>query len=442
MEYTLIKDLNGYKDLEQFGLTILQDTVSSFFSCEVKIFTNPLLDLKVKGINILENIKRGFYPIDEDHVVVLGRIISDEQNLISSIGLILSKKGIKNAGRFLTIFEGALTHTLTKEYKCRFKNCKFLLGDELLIHTICNYISKGGYDYRHIRHLINLFQKIRTTSFEGAFFSTGLILTKSHYAYNKKNENNRFGQTYTLKKSFQLANASQINRRVWYLVDGKSTFFMCNKSLYVSQLFVLGEEYKRTNYIDSQTLAKSLMGVDLLFKIENEKLFSIINSSNIEICYLENQWKLRDYTFIRNLFLEHFNSNDIVESLLFYIIYCSKNSVSSLIWLPDNIDKVDELLKKTTKNKFIKKPISIVDKSFINHLIRYLSSDGATIIDKEGQLQYFGCIVDITKIEVKGIKGTGESAAESLASNGLSIKVSQDGTIKVFIKKYLKPIII
>lgn len=442
MGYTIIKRLKGYSDLEQFGLSVLQETVANFLSCDLKIFTNPLLDLQEFEINILANEHRGFYPINDDCVVVLGRIFNDENQLLSSLGLKLSKKGIKNSGNFLTILEGALTWTLTNEYKTRFKNCKYLLGDELLMHAICNYVARGGYDFRHIRHMICLFQKLRTTSFEGGFFSSGLILTKSHYAYNKIEENDRFGRTFALKSAIPLSNQTQINRRVWYLVDGKRTFFICNKSLVITQLFILDEEYQRANYIDNHTLSKTLKGVDILFKLENEKLFSIINSSNIEISYVENQWKLRDYTFVRELFLKHFEDSGIVESLLFYIIFCSKNSISSIIWLPESLDSVDKLLKKQTMNQFIKKPIPINDKTFTNHVIRYLSSDGATIIDKQGLLQYFGCVINLNKIKVTGIKGTGELAASALASNGISLKISQDGTIKLFLKKDTKPIII
>lgn len=439
MNYTLIKRIVGYNYLDQFGLTILQSTIANFLSCEVKIFTNPLSELQDYGINILDNENRGFYPLDDNNIIVLGRIMSDDRKLISSLGIKLSKKGIRYSGKFLTILEGALTYTLTQEYKNNFKNCKYSLGDELILHTVCNYVSKGGYDNRHIRHLISIFQKLRTTSFEGSFFSTGLILTKSHFAYNR---NDRFGSSFNLKHPFSLANQCQIERRIWYLVDGKKTFFMCNKSLVIGQLFVLDKEYQNANYIDSHTLAKSLKGVDLLFKVENEKIFSIINTSNIEISYMENQWKFRDYTYIRKLFLAHFNNIDIVESLLFFVIHCSKNSISSIIWLPDNIDQIGELIKKQTMNRFIKTPISIMDKSFTNHIIRYLSSDGATIIDKNGLLQYFGCIIDLNKIEVKGIKGTGESAAGALSSNGISLKISQDGTIKLFNEKKKQPILI
>ena len=439
MNYTLIKTINAFNYLDQFGLTILQSTIANFLSCEVKIFINPLSELQDYGINILDNENRGFYPLDDDNIIVLGRIMSDDRKLISSLGIKLSKKGIRYSGKFLTILEGALTYTLTQEYKNNFKNCKYALGDELLLHTVCNYVSRGGYDNRHIRHLISIFQKLRTTSFEGSFFSTGLILTKSHFAYNK---NDRFGTSFNLSQPFSLANQCQIDRRIWYLVDGKKTFFMCNKSLVIGQLFVLDKEYQNANYIDSHILAKSLKGVDLLFKVENEKTFSIINTSNIEISYMENQWKFRDYTYIRELFIAHFNNIDIVESLLFFVIHCSKNSISSIIWLPDNIDQIGELIKKQTMNRFIKTPIPIIDKSFANHIIRYLSSDGATIIDKNGFLQYFSCIIDLNKIEVKGIKGTGESAAGALSSNGISLKISQDGTIKLFYEKKKQPILI
>lgn len=439
MEYTKIKNIKGFIDLEQFGLNILQESLCKFLSCNVIIFINPLAELKKYDIDILANQKRGFYPIDDDNVIVLGRIL-EQDKMISAIGLRISKPGIKKSARFLTILEGALTHTLTAEYQTRFNHCKFKLGDELLMHFIANYLSKGGYDYRHIRHLIDYFNKLRTTSFEGKYFSTGLIMTKAHFDYQI--EGKRFGKTYALKNNVSLANTVEIDRRIWYLVDGKKSFFVSNKSLVLTQLFVVDHEYENENYIDSHVLAKSLKGADLLFKLENEKLFSIINSDNIEISYSENHWKYRDFNFVRSIFENHFKDSELIESLLFFIIYCSKNSISSLIWLPIDMQTIDEMIKSTTKNKLIKDSISIKDKSFTNHIIRYLSSDGATIIDKDGFLQFFGCIVDLGKIKIHGVKGTGESAAGALAYNGISIKISQDGSIKIFNKADSKPIII
>ena len=38
----------------------------------------------------------------------------------------------------------------------------------------------------------------------------------------------------------------------------------------------------------------------------------------------------------------------------------------------------------------------------------------------------------------KTLKGTGETAASRLASNGIAIKISQDGTIKIFLNERTK----
>lgn len=48
---------------------------------------------------------------------------------------------------------------------------------------------------------------------------------------------------------------------------------------------------------------------------------------------------------------------------------------------------------------------------------------------------HYGCIVDMKNLEIKGVKGTGESAAEVLGKNGIAFKISQDGTIKVFMNE-------
>ena len=69
--------------------------------------------------------------------------MSDDKKLISSLGIKLSKKVLDIQEKFLTILEGALTYTLTQEYKNNFKNCKYSLGDELILHTVCNYVSRG-----------------------------------------------------------------------------------------------------------------------------------------------------------------------------------------------------------------------------------------------------------------------------------------------------------
>ena len=50
-------------------------------------------------------------------------------------------------------------------------------------------------------------------------------------------------------------------------------------------------------------------------------------------------------------------------------------------------------------------------------------------------VKYYGCIVNMDSAKVNAVKGTGETVASLLASNGVAFKISQDGTIKVFLNE-------
>ncbi|MDX5482639.1 MAG: hypothetical protein LPK07_13245 [Hymenobacteraceae bacterium] len=56
--------------------------------------------------------------------------------------------------------------------------------------------------------------------------------------------------------------------------------------------------------------------------------------------------------------------------------------------------------------------------------------------------EFFGCIVNTSKLHVTEIKGTGEAAAQVLSQNGLSIKISRDSTIKLYLPDEERPVLI
>jgi hypothetical protein len=441
---------SGYRDLKMFqsfdllrihSLGTLKETIESFFNCQVKFLYEPVRQVRrLFNIDLHANPNRGCYPIDDDTFLIYARII-ENHSLISGLGILLIGKSIVFHKRILNHFEGALTRKISHSFSCWFEDSSIVFGDELIIHTICNYCGRGYYDYRQFYHLINFFQKLRTTTFEGKSFSSGLIITKSFSAYKKKNNSNRFGDVFPLKQRRSIKSTYIIDRRFWYLADGKSSFFMANKDLQIQHLFVLDNDYTNVDYIDSNLLSLTLKGGDLLFRIENEKLFSIIIAGGLEFLYLENKWKVRNYSFIKSIIKKEITDDKIINYLLFYLLYCSKNEISSVIWIPQDFTRLSDFVKPDTLNALIYNEISICDGRFSEHIIRYLSSDGATIIDKNGNLRYFGSIVDISKLSISGVSGTGESAAKVLSQNGLSIKISQDGTIKFFISGSDSPLL-
>ena len=434
-KYTEIKKLHSYKIFKKHVSFLLVETIENFFNCSVQIILKPEVDfLNKHGINIHDNIKRGFYPISEREVLILGRIFK-ESNLVSSIGFHLCDIDVQRYSKLLNIFENLLTHHLSVEFKDYFQSSSLIFGDEIIKQTITNYLTKGGFDPRQVRHLIEYFFKLRTTSFEGEYFSTGAIFTKSHNFLTGELDGIRFGRTYELENPFYITVTNKIDKRIWYLVDGKTSFFLGNKNLCFNNIFILGNEYSSTKYLDSHSLSLTLKGGDFLIKVENEKLLSINTSDGLEFLFFENKWKFRDYTLLKELLSENISKNEeILDSIIFYIISCSKKQISTIIWFPNDIDNIDSFINNETKNSFIKGDLNITDKQAINHIFRCISSDGATIFNKEGVLIHMGVIINIEKAKIHGITGTGESAASVLKQNGVSIKVSQDGLIKIFIQ--------
>lgn len=421
---------------------MLKETIETFFHCTVEIYAHAQPQVEKKfNINILENHRRGYYPIDENNVLIVGRVVEQRQ-MISAIAFHLCGNRLGENVKLLNVFEGALSGTLTAEYNNFYQYGPLAFGDELIKHTITNYLCQGFYDFRNIRHLIEYFFKLRTTSFEGSFFSTGLILTKAFHDFLAGTGKNRFGESFDLENWIRLKATNKINKRLWYLADGKKTFFLGTKSLDLTTLFVLDEEYISTNYLDSHSLSLTLRGGDLLFKIENEKLFSINTSTGFEFLFFENQWKFRNYKFLRKIISENITTvENLIDAIIFFLLSCSKKQTSSIIWFPSNLEEIDNLIQIETKNNFIKEKVNISDKRFINHIFRCLSSDGANIISKDGTLLHFGVIVDLGKVKVSGLKGTGETAASALASNGIAVKISQDGNIKIFLNPDESPLL-
>jgi hypothetical protein len=434
--YTEIHKLSAFRIFKKFALNILTETISNFFTCSVKVIILPeKVFLEDYGIDIHKNIKRGFYPLDDNNLLILGRMFKEHQ-LISAIGFHISDIDVKKQTRILNIFENILSHYFSQELPRFFQNSSLLFGDEIIKETITEYISKGAYDSRQVRHLIEYFFKLRTTSFEGEYFSTGAIFTKSQDIVKGE----RFGIVKELTTPFFISDTDKINKRIWYLVDGKTSFFLGNKNLCFNNIFILDEEYSKGNFLDTHSLALTLKGGDFLIKVENEKLLSICSSDGSEFIFFENQWRYRNYSVLKDILTANITADEkVINSILFYILSCSKKQHSTILWFPDDINKIDELINTKTKNSFLKVGLNITDKQAINHIFRCITSDGSSIIDKEGNLLFIGVIVNIEKAKVSGITGTGELAASVLSANGISIKISSDGLIKIFTPNVTKP---
>jgi len=154
----------------------------------------------------------------------------------------------------------------------------------------------------------------------------------------------------------------------------------------------------------------------------------------MEFNYKENCWRVRNLQLLVESIKKPLGLTDVVtHAFLSHVFNIARRRVSAILWMPSDLDSIEDLL--ISKNILTSRPLSILDSGCAQTIFRYMSSDGATVLSKEGNVVFFGAVVDISKISVSGLKGTGESVAKLLGRNGVSIKVSQDGTIKLYSEK-------
>lgn len=431
----------GYLDFKHFpnslrfrftGLPVLAPVVSGFFGCHLEYIDKPTeVLIRRYGINIQDNLLRSSYIIDDETAIVLGRIM--EGRLVrSAFAIELTNGRFKNMSRLLNLFGKALGMTLSLSCRDKFYDASLRFGDALIKLAIAETVAEGFYGPRKVIHLIELFHKLASSTFEGRQFTTGLILSKSLFAYAGAGGSFRYGDLFRLEKPIRLRPGIAVDKRFWYLVDGQTSFLMCEKNLRVPSMFVLVEDgQKPASFTDAYTLSQTLQGGDALFRVISNAEFSITTSDGLDFSYKENSWRVRDLmSFIEIISTRLDISSEIAERLLFYALYLSRRRLSSIIWIPLNIEEIERYV--ITQNKLTQQPLSIKEEYLSPTVTRLLSSDGVTIIDLSGNVHSFGCIVDSSKINVSGIKGTGESVARYLSNNGIALKISQDGNIKIF----------
>lgn len=425
--------VKGYRNFIQGAHKVLINTLSDFFSAEVDINFEPLNGFKkVQGNIIRDNIFRNVYVLDKNTILLICSI--HVEDIVYVLGIILAAKNIgdRKSSRIFNIVAETISTSLRQAFPTSFRKSYMLVNEQLMTCVVGRYVSKFCYNYYRMHYLLDFFNALRSTTFEGKYFSTGLIITKSLFDFKKQVDD---GKGYVMYLNSPKKFSDSIDTRFWYLVDGYTSYYLTDLKKDIHYMYV----YNTANqgYLSRILLGKALHRIDVLLRANNGRELSVITSNNIEFIYQENVWRFRDYQWLRSRILEELPLEDkVYNAILYFVLYCSKNDTSSIIWIPKNIDKVGELLKTT--HSMSKKSFNVVDKQYDGLIKRLLSSDGATVICQDGSIKYYGCIIKMEVTEANVLKGTGETAASRLASNGIAIKISQDGTIKIFLNDKTK----
>lgn len=427
-----VSELSGYMTLHNQGRILLENFLSSFLNCKVNIQIHDISQFEQgMGLDITSNVLRNCYNWGnrEDEVIIVPKVFDHSSGDVTAILPIrLSGPQMQSFPKnYLEKITRSISTHLTRCAERRFSNSVTLFGPEFERQLVSCCFSTGK-DYTHIMYLIDIITKLSRTTFEANDFSTAFIYTPSEHDYTKAN---RSGSVIRLSTEYNLLKSPTIDKRFWYLSDGISSAYLVNPSLEIHNMYIYGNSADK--FLDSYSLRNTLLGMDILFRVTGPNQVSIINSEGIEICNTENKWKFRNYGLICSIIEKYSGCKpSAMDAIMSNVIYCSQNRISSIIWLPQNClrSQIEQLLVKN--DRVFKHPISVCDSDKNNLVKRILSSDGVTVIANDGKILSHGAIVNLGEVVAKGQVGTGESAATLLSQNGISIKISQDGNIKMF----------
>lgn len=434
----MIKNASELKDYTIFrktGLLNLHRTLTELLNCEVCIEENPIEEFSSYiGIDLTENIKRYVYVISENQIVFSIKVIQ-KPNIIAILPILLTGKKIGMLKvSYLEQIGSALSMVLSECYAKGFRGGERLFYEYLSEKIISFSFGRGEFNVDRVSFIIQYLKKLCLTTFENENFSTGFIVSNSIHDYEKERQHVRNGILYSLQKKHNVFKEIRPNRRLWYLADGVNSFYLLDHSLQVKNLYVIPETKDIRDMWSVYSMKSILWGSDIAFRVINHNQISIINSDGIEFISTENTWKLRDYNILHAILAENSSlDKEVISCILYYVMDCSKNNKSVIMWLPKEMEESD--LKKVLidNNRTITQTINIVDERNEQLVKRILTSDGVTVINNTGEIVANGCVVNLSKLsQTNKLVGTGESAARLLAENGFAIKISQDGSIKIF----------
>lgn len=432
-----ICNLKHFSNLKNSGLALLVGFLQSFFNCDVRPQQHPVENFEEHfNLDVHSNPLRNCYRISENEMAIVVKVWgANHGEIIAVMPIVLAGENISNIAN--TLFENLsllISKKMTECYSNSFHFGPKYFGDEFAREFIAISLSSKQYDYSRILFLIEMFEKLAGTTFEGKYFTTGLIISRSLYAYNGKKGKNRGGILYKLENDYDVIRKPLIDKRFWYLMDGMNSFYITDQTLVIKNLFIRNKASTSVDsFFDSYYLEDTLLGADIAFRVIGPNEISIITNERFEFIKIENRWKIRDFEYLNRHLKARLTMKDSVrKGIIYYSTICSKNHCSSIIWLPQDESSAAINSLVSSKNKIWKNDLFLTDEKNQCIIQRLLSSDGVTIISPSGKVLYCGAIVKLDLSKKEGLMGTGENAAKILSQNGVAIKISQDGNIKIY----------
>lgn len=436
-QYQSIQEIDNYEIFLQHGQPEIKKFLMDLLNLNDVQFQTGKLDKLKHWLGITELNPVQAVPTEDNKICLVSQIVANSQ-VIAYFPYVLVGRDIKKylcTSSFLQKLSEAVSDQITLCYLMDFNGGDWLFGDSFAQIVIANCVSSSLYNGLKFAHLIEKMQQLSMSTFEGQAFTTGVIVSKDISKYKEST----FRFVNNGKENPH--NIDEMDKRIWFLANGETSFFLMDTDSNIRSIYTRAKSYDLNNFdadFQNYYLSGVLKAPDFIVRTLGPNEISVLDATGKEFVKIENKWRYRHKRNFVSFLTENLSiSEDVGKAIKYYVIKCSRNHISTIIWLPKDCSEtgINPYITEDRVRHWDKK-LNILTRSNEAIIDKVLASDGAILIETNGDIMYESVFskVEERKSNTKEskMKGTGETAAKFLSSNGIAIKVSQDGTIKVF----------
>ncbi|NIQ92908.1 MAG: hypothetical protein GWO11_00880 [Desulfuromonadales bacterium] len=343
----------------------------------------------------------------------------------------------------LAAFEKLFTGFTRKGYAAHFRTALLTSLTDIAVARYIRADRKGV--FWPTQSLIQLLKSLSYRRYEGSPATTGFLV------YRNKLEDFQAGLT---KSRFSWLDLGEERQRIseeffrnplsYRFVDGSRALFACDIRMNVKGTIRTGSPVSRDSIEqlanrETVSLLKNAGAGAFAIYVNKVSELEIILDTGQFLVWRNGMWGIYDPDIFRGFLRGNLEKRSI-DHLIWSVYALSKSRHGTVVLVCDQDTNLDALRKGSVGGR---DPLS---RALIRHvrgtkigtlkrsgeLSRILSSDGLTVINRNGELLDTGVIIDTSQVSDL-VTGGGRTTAATAASHfGHVIKVSEDGPVELF----------
>lgn len=358
-------------------------------------------------------------------------------------GLPFTKLEIRFCRELMIAFTGLYSGFKMDGYAAHFRTA--LLASIMDI-TVARFLrGDRGKGFWPIQQLLQLLKHLSYQRYEGKPATTGFLVHRTTEPLLRKTLKERHHSLIPLQPPQLISPDFLDNPLTYRFVDGQNLFFIANIQMLVSGLLRTNNnsyltDIERTTQKEMFSLVKRLGSAAFAITVNEVSEIEVLLSQSKLLVRRKGRWAVFDPEMISSFLGDCINS-DALADLLWTVYALSKQRHGTVILIYTGTARRLSTLKKGSVGgddpigRLLANQVSghtVSQLKTNGTLFRILSSDGMTVLDKNGKLLAAGFIIDTSHAREMVTGGGRTTAAIAASFFGKVIKVSQDGPIELY----------